>query len=80
MYLKKFGFDADPFQSTNAADEPDIAGYFVPPSYFQAVVGDPSQPKSQVVLAPRGGGKDRTKGYDRAIEPGFERFSLHRLR
>lgn len=57
MYLERFGFYSDPFQSTNAADEPEIAGYFVPPPYFQAVLGDASQPKSQVVLAPRGGGK-----------------------
>ncbi|MEO9629022.1 MAG: hypothetical protein ABJG14_01120 [Sulfitobacter sp.] len=57
MYLEIFGLQADPFQSTNAADEPEIAEYFVPPPYFQAVLGDPSQPKSQVVLAPRGGGK-----------------------
>lgn len=80
MYLDKFGFQADPFQSTNAADEPEISNYFVPPPYFKAVVGDPSQPKSQVILAPRGGRKDRTKGHDRATEPRLKRFSLHRLR
>jgi hypothetical protein len=57
MYLQKFGFREDPFQSTNAADEPQISEYFVPPPYFTSVVGDPSQPKSQVILAPRGGGK-----------------------
>lgn len=57
MYLKKFGFKSDPFQSTNASEEPTISDYFVPPPYFEAVKGDPTQPKSQVILAPRGGGK-----------------------
>jgi hypothetical protein len=51
------GFEGDPFQSTSASDEPYLPRYFVPPPYFSSVIGDASQPKSQVVLAPRGGGK-----------------------
>ena len=56
-FLYRFGFDEDPFDSTNAEQEPRLATYFVPPPYFATVMGDPSQPKSHVVLAPRGGGK-----------------------
>lgn len=74
MFLDKFGFDADPFQSTNAADEPKIADYFVPPPYFQAVVGDPSQPKSQVVLAPRGGGKTAQRVMIEQLSQGSKEF------
>ena len=57
QFLKQFGFEEDPFASTNAADEPNLSNYFVEPPYFASVMGDPSRPKSHVVLAPRGGGK-----------------------
>ena len=56
-FLAQFGFSEDPFQSTNASDEPILESYFVPPPYFTTVIGNPTSPKSQVVLAPRGGGK-----------------------
>ena len=56
-FLKKFGFNDDPFRSTNAADEPMLTSYFVPPPYFASVLGTPKSPRSDVVLAPRGGGK-----------------------
>jgi hypothetical protein len=60
-FLATFGFIADPFASTNAADEPLISSYFVDPPFFPAVVGDPNNPKSNVVYAPRGGGKTAQK-------------------
>lgn len=60
-FLATFGFIADPFASTNAADEPLIGDYFVDPPFFPAVVGDPKNPKSNVVFAPRGGGKTAQK-------------------
>ncbi|WP_162501340.1 P-loop ATPase, Sll1717 family [Methylobacterium crusticola] len=60
-FLKTFGFLQDPFASTNAADEPLIDKYFVDPPFFPAVVGDPNTPKSNVVFAPRGGGKTAQK-------------------
>lgn len=56
-FLEQFGFSGDPFQSTNASEEPTLEYYFVPPPYFSTVIGDSSSAKSQVVLAPRGGGK-----------------------
>jgi hypothetical protein len=56
-FLQKFGFDDDPFRSTNAADEPKLPIYFVPPPYFASVLGTPDYPRSDVVFAPRGGGK-----------------------
>jgi len=60
-FLSTFGFKEDPFASTNAADEPLIERYFVNPPFFPAVVGDPAAPKSNVVFAPRGGGKTAQK-------------------
>lgn len=60
-FLKQFGFTEDPFASTNAADEPLIDHYFVQPPFFPAVIGDPKKPKSNVVFAPRGGGKTAQK-------------------
>lgn len=57
QFLKKVGFTADPFESTNAEHEPHLADYFVPPPYFTAVMGDASHPRSDVILAPRGSGK-----------------------
>jgi hypothetical protein len=56
-FLRQFGFEEDPFASTNAADEPRLSAYFVEPPYFASVMGDPKRPQSHVVLAPRGGGK-----------------------
>lgn len=60
-FLQKLGFSEDPFASTNAADEPRIGSYFVEPPFFPAVVGNPAAPKSNVVFAPRGGGKTAQK-------------------
>lgn len=60
-FLRSFGFQEDPFASTNAADEPLIDHYFVQPPFFPAVIGDPRKPKSNVVFAPRGGGKTAQK-------------------
>ncbi len=59
--LECLGFHSDPFASTNADDEPQLADYFVPPPYFAAVQGDPRHPRPDVVLAPRGGGKTAQK-------------------
>lgn len=56
-FYDQFGFSADPLESTNAENEPRLVEYFVPPPYFEAVMGDPAVPQSHVVLAPRGSGK-----------------------
>ncbi|MEI7608120.1 MAG: hypothetical protein WCJ64_12130, partial [Rhodospirillaceae bacterium] len=56
-FYESQGFSDDPFESTNAGEEPLLGQYFVPPPYFRSVLGDPEKPKSQVILAPRGGGK-----------------------
>jgi hypothetical protein len=60
-FLSSRGFTENPFASTNADKEPNLASYFVPPPYFTSVKGDPQHPKSNVVLAPRGGGKTAQK-------------------
>lgn len=56
-FLEAFGFDTNPFQFTNADDEPLLSEYFVAPPYFDSVYGDPSHPASCMVFAPRGAGK-----------------------
>jgi hypothetical protein len=56
-FLAKLGFQANPFQFTNADEEDHLQSYFVPPPYFDSVWGDPNRPVSQVIFAPRGGGK-----------------------
>jgi hypothetical protein len=56
-FLSNLGFTDNPFQFTNADEEEHLQSYFVPPPYFHSVWGDPESPKSQVIFAPRGGGK-----------------------
>jgi uncharacterized protein (DUF952 family) len=68
-FLAQFGFDEDPFASTNAAGEARLDAYFVEPPYFDAVVGDPNIPQSHIVLAPRGGGKTAQKRRLESIAP-----------
>lgn len=57
QFLDAFGFISDPFEFTNAEQERLLSGYFVPPPYFPSVLGEPKAPRSQIVFAPRGGGK-----------------------
>lgn len=54
---ENLGFNGHPFSKTNADEEPNLKDYFVPPSYFDAIIGDARSPNSSVVLAPRGAGK-----------------------
>lgn len=57
-YLHNLKFNENPFQHTNADKEIDlIEQYFIPPDYFEDVWGDPQNPVSNIVYAPRGGGK-----------------------
>ncbi|MGW1454547.1 hypothetical protein ACWBC2_06095 [Salegentibacter agarivorans] len=57
-YLKKMGFEINPFQYTNADKEKDyIERYFIFPDYFEDVWGDPVNPVSNIIYAPRGAGK-----------------------
>lgn len=56
-FYENLGFSNHPFAQTNADEEPFLAGYFVPPPFFDAVIGDPTHPNASIVLAPRGGGK-----------------------
>lgn len=54
---EQLGFESHPFLKTNAAEEEALQSYFVPPPYFDAIIGDSKSPNSSVVLAPRGAGK-----------------------
>ncbi|MFN2588371.1 MAG: P-loop ATPase, Sll1717 family [Actinomycetota bacterium] len=83
-FLRNLGFDDDPFASTNAETEKRLAEYFVPPPYFASVMGDPENPQSHIVFAPRGGGKtaQRRMIEDEAATSGtflcitYDRFDL----
>lgn len=55
------GFIKHPFAKTNADEEEYLEQYFVPPPFFDAVVGDPVDPTSSIILAPRGAGKTAQK-------------------
>ena len=72
-YLKNLGFDLNPFQFTNADKETELlSNYFIKPDYFEDVWGNPYEPVSSIVYAPRGAGKTaqrimiekRAKEYD----------------
>ena len=56
-FYERIGFRSHPFSQTNADEEPFLKTYFIPPPFFDAVVGDPSQPNPSIVMAPRGAGK-----------------------
>lgn len=56
-FLKRMGFDANPFEHTNADLEDRLQDYFVAPPYFRSVYGDPLSPTPCMVFAPRGAGK-----------------------
>ena len=57
-YLKSLGFVTNPFQYSNADKEIDIIDhYFIKPNYFEDVWGNPYNPVSNIIYAPRGGGK-----------------------
>ncbi|MDE0554827.1 MAG: hypothetical protein OXI24_11455 [Candidatus Poribacteria bacterium] len=57
-FVQNLGFSDDPFAHTNADEEVSrLPEYFVKPPYFAEVFGDPDDPKSFFVFAPRGGGK-----------------------
>lgn len=54
---ESLGFTQHPFSKTNADEEEFLHEYFVPPPYFDAIIGDALSPSSAIVLAPRGAGK-----------------------
>lgn len=60
-FLAQLGFDSNPFAKTNAAQEERLEQYFIRPKYFTTLQGDPSQPSSSLVFAPRGSGKTAQK-------------------
>lgn len=70
--LNNLGFSLDPFATTNADEEERLEDYFVEPPFFAAVNGQPENPKSSIVFAPRGGGKTALK---RKIELGSKSSS-----
>lgn len=58
QFINKLGFDLNPFQYSNADKEVEyLDSYFIKPDYFEDVWGNPYNPVSNIVYAPRGGGK-----------------------
>ncbi len=76
--LNILNIDEDPFEHTDADQEKSLPDYFVPPPYFESVIGNPSEPSSNVVFAPRGSGKSAQRRMieDRAALAGVGRGFL----
>ena len=70
-FYEQLGFESHPFLKTNADEEEALHSYFVPPPYFDAIIGDPKSPNSSVVLAPRGAGKTAQR---RMVEAASNQF------
>jgi hypothetical protein len=56
-FYENLGFTGHPFNKTNADEERNLSEYFVPPPFFDAIIGDSAVPSPSLVLAPRGAGK-----------------------
>ncbi len=56
-FYDNLGFLSHPFVKTNADEESNLQDYFIPPPFFDAVIGDHINPTPCIVLAPRGSGK-----------------------
>lgn len=57
-YINFLGFKNNPFEHSNADKEVEyLSDYFISPSYFEDVWGNPYNPVSNIIYAPRGGGK-----------------------
>lgn len=59
--LELLGFQEDPFLDSDADREDRLGEYFIPPPFFNAVLGSPAAPGSDIVFAPRGAGKTALK-------------------
>jgi hypothetical protein len=58
QFIYNLGFEVNPFQHSNADKEVEyLDAYFIKPDYFEDVWGNPYNPVSNIVYAPRGGGK-----------------------
>lgn len=84
-YLKNLGFDLNPFQFTNADKETELlSNYFIKPDYFEDIWGNPYEPVSSIVYAPRGAGKTaqrimiekRAKEYDDILAISYTNHDL----
>jgi len=84
-YVKKLGFDTNPFQYTNADKEVNyIDKYFISPDYFEDIWGDIENPVSNIIYAPRGAGKTaqrimiekRAKEFDNVITVTYTNHDL----
>ena len=64
-FYERLGFVNHPFAHTNADEELFLEEYFVPPPFFDSVIGDKWNAHASVILAPRGGGKSALR---RSIE------------
>ncbi len=56
-WLKRRGFEANPFADTEADREQQLPAYFVETPYYDDILGDPRKPRSMVIYASRGCGK-----------------------
>ncbi len=73
---ESLGFNQHPFSKTNADEEESLHEYFVPPPYFDAIIGDSSSPSSGMVLAPRGAGKTALRRMVESKENNFDYLAV----
>ncbi|MBE0391593.1 P-loop ATPase, Sll1717 family [Flavobacterium sp. PL002] len=84
-YLNNIGFKANPFQFSNADKETEfLSQYFIKPDYFEDIWGNPYEPVSSIIYAPRGAGKTaqrvmiekRTREYDDILAISYTNHDL----
>jgi hypothetical protein len=57
-FINNLGFKINPFQFSNADKETEfLSDYFIKPDYFEDIWGNPHEPVSSIIYAPRGSGK-----------------------
>jgi len=84
-YLNNLGFKINPFQFSNADKETEfLSDYFIKPDYFEDIWGNPYEPVSSIIYAPRGAGKTaqrvmiekRTKDHDDILAISYTNHDL----
>lgn len=83
-FFNNLGFEEDPFKFTNADEEDKLEQYFIPPSYFDSVWGNPKKPRPTFIFAPRGGGKSaqrrmiesKSNEYGKVLALTYSRFEF----
>jgi hypothetical protein len=73
-----WGFDANPFQTPTAEQEPRLLGLWLPPTNYEQHFPQSGPDRSVIVAAPRGVGKSAIKKYlyERFVQDGYKGATL----